>query len=74
MSRTATKTAALRGFARTRGYGYIVPPEWVFEDDRFSRADLDRPGLEAMRDLAVEGRIEAVLVLSPDRLSSKYAY
>ena len=27
-----------------------------------------------MRDLAAEGRIEAVLVLSPDRLSRKYAY
>ena len=31
-------------------------------------------GLEAVRDLAAEGRIEAVLVLSPDRLSRKYAY
>lgn len=28
----------------------------------------------AVRDLAAEGRIEAVLVLSPDRLSRKYAY
>ncbi len=51
-----------------------MPPEWVFEDDGFSGARLERPGLEAVRDLAAEGRIEAVLVLSPDRLSRKYAY
>ncbi len=68
----ASQTAALRECARKREY--IVPPEWVFEDDGFSGARLDRPGLEAVRDLAAEGRIEAVLVLSPDRLSRKYAY
>ena len=33
-----------------------------------------RPGLERIRDLVVEGQIQAVLVLSPDRLSRKYAY
>jgi DNA invertase Pin-like site-specific DNA recombinase len=33
-----------------------------------------RPGLEALRDLAAEGQIAAVLVYSPDRLSRKYAY
>ena len=68
----ASQTAALQTCAQERAY--IVPPEWVFEDDGFSGARLDRPGLEAVRDLAAEGRIEAVLVLSPDRLSRKYAY
>ena len=68
----ASQTAAVRECAQARAY--IVPPEWVFEDDGFSGARLDRPGLEAVRDLAAEGRIEAVLVLSPDRLSRKYAY
>ena len=33
-----------------------------------------RPGLERVRDLAAEGQIQAVLALSPDRLSRKYAY
>jgi hypothetical protein len=33
-----------------------------------------RPGLEALRDLAAQGEIEAVLVYAPDRLSRKYAY
>jgi DNA invertase Pin-like site-specific DNA recombinase len=68
----ASQTAALQACAQQRQYS--VPPEWVFEDDGVSGARLDRPGLEAVRDLAAEGRIEAVLVLSPDRLSRKYAY
>ena len=68
----ASQTDALRERARKRGY--VVPPEWVFEDDGYSGAHLDRPGLEAVRDLAAEGRLEAVLVFSPDRLSRKYAY
>ena len=50
-----------------------MPPEWVFEDDGFSGTRLDRPGLEAVRDLAAEGRIEAVLVLSSDRLGRRRA-
>jgi len=33
-----------------------------------------RPGLEAVRDLAAQGQITAVLVYAPDRLSRKYAY
>ena len=68
----ASQTAALQACAQERAY--LVPPAWVFEDDGCSGARLDRPGLEAVRDLAAEGRIEAVLVLSPDRLSRKYAY
>jgi site-specific DNA recombinase len=51
-----------------------VPAEWVFEDEGYSGAVLARPGLEALRDLAAEGQIVAVLIYSPDRLSRKYAY
>lgn len=46
----------------------------MFEDDGYSGAHLVRPGLEAIRDLAAQGQIEAVLLYSPDRLSRKYAY
>jgi site-specific DNA recombinase len=51
-----------------------VPKEWVFEDEGYSGASLERPGLERVRDLAAEGQIQVVLVYSPDRLSRKYAY
>src|ERR1700724_279358 len=68
----ASQTAALIEYAQKNGYA--VPPEWVFQDEGYSGAILARPGLEALRDLAAEGQILAVLVYSPDRLSRKYAY
>src|SRR5919109_5036081 len=67
-----SQTAALKEYAEN--HGYLVPAEWVFEDDGYSGASLVRPGLEAMRDLAAEGQIGAALVYAPDRLSRKYAY
>jgi len=68
----ASQTAVLKAFASSQGYS--VPVEWIFEDEGFSGATLVRPGLERVRDLVAEGQIQAVLVLSPDRLSRKYAY
>jgi site-specific DNA recombinase len=68
----ASQTAALIQFAETQGF--TVPKEWVFQDEGYSGSSLLRPGLEAIRDLAAEGHIEAVLIHSPDRLSRKYAY
>src|SRR5450631_3266214 len=68
----ASQTAALIEFARSRELE--VPKECVFEDEGYSGATLERPGLERVRDLAAEGQIQAVLVFSPDRLSRKYAY
>ncbi len=68
----ASQTADLKQYAQA--HGYLVPAEWVFEDDGYSGATLVRAGLEAVLDLAAQGQIEAVLVHSPDRLSRKYAY
>src|SRR5260221_10061992 len=68
----ASQTAALVEYARTNGY--VVPPEWVFQDEGYSGASLQRPGLEALRDLAAQGQMATVLIYSPDRLSRKYAY
>ena len=67
-----SQTAALKEYAQT--HDYLVPTEWVFEDEGYSGATLVRPGLEALRDLAARGEIQTVLVYSPDRLSRKYAY
>ncbi len=68
----ASQTTALIEFAKT--LNLEVPTAWIFEDDGYSGATLERPGLERVRDLAAEGQIQAVLVYSPDRLSRKYAY
>src|SRR6266700_617522 len=67
-----SQTAALIQYAETEGFA--VPKEWIFQDEGYSGASIVRPGLEAVRDLAAEGHIEAVLIHSPDRLSRKYAY
>jgi site-specific DNA recombinase len=45
-----------------------------FVDDGFSGARLDRPGLDALRDAADQGAVEAVWCLSPDRLARSFAY
>jgi site-specific DNA recombinase len=68
----ASQTAALIEFARS--HDLQVPKEWVFEDEGYSGATLERPGLERVRDLAAEGQIQVVLAYAPDRLSRKYAY
>ncbi|HTY83810.1 MAG TPA: recombinase family protein [Silvibacterium sp.] len=68
----ASQTASLIEFAKS--HDLEVPAEWVFEDEGFSGAVLERPGLERVRDLAAEGQIQVVLAYSPDRLSRKYAY
>jgi site-specific DNA recombinase len=68
----ASQTASLVEFARS--HDLEVPEEWVFEDEGYSGATLERPGLERVRDLAAEGQIQVVLAYAPDRLSRKYAY
>src|SRR5216684_8201440 len=68
----ASQTASLIEFAK--GHNLEVPKEWVFEDEGYSGATLERPGLERVRDLAAEGQIQVVLAYAPDRLSRKYAY
>ena len=67
-----SQSAALIEYAQSEGY--MVPEEWIFQDEGYSGASLVRPGLERLRDLAAEGQIEALLVYSPARLSRKYAY
>ena len=67
----ASQTEAL--LAHAERHGYHAAPDMVIEDDGFSGAVLERPGLERVRDLAAEGRIEAVPVHAPDRLSRRYA-
>jgi len=68
----ASQTASLIEFAKS--HELEVPQEWVFEDEGYSGATLQRQGLERVRDLAAEGQIQVVLAYSPDPLSRKYAY
>jgi len=68
----ASQLAALQ--ERAAVAGYTVPAEYVFCDEGFSGARLDRPALDRLRDLAAEGALAAVLIYAPDRLARQYAY
>jgi site-specific DNA recombinase len=54
--------------------GYRLSKEFYFLDQAVSGAQLARPSLDRLRDLAGEGLFETVLCLSPDRLSRQYAH
>ena len=58
--------------ARAHRDEHEVVQEYI--DDGHSGATLDRPGLDALRDAAERGLVEAVLCLCPDRLARSYAY
>ena len=68
----ASQTEALIAYAEE--HDYSVAPDMIIEDDGYTGAVLERPGLERVRDLAAEGRVDTVLVHAPDRLSRRYAY
>jgi site-specific DNA recombinase len=54
--------------------GLEFDPELSFVDDGYSGSSPIRPGLERLRDQAAAGAIDRLYILSPDRLSRKYAY
>ena len=67
-----SQTAALRELAEQREL--LVAEEFIFEDDGFSGASLQRPALERLRDRAFDGCFEVLLCHAPDRLARRYAY
>ncbi len=67
-----SQVAELERHAREKGYR--LSKEYYFLDQAVSGAQLARPALDRLRDLAGEGLFETVLCLSPDRLSRQYAH
>ena len=55
-------------------HGYELDADLVFTDDGFSGATLARPGLDALRDQAMMGTIDHILVLTPDRFARNHAH
>ncbi|HEX9597112.1 MAG TPA: recombinase family protein [Anaerolineales bacterium] len=55
-------------------------PEWclaeshIYRDDGYSGAQLNRPGLDRLRDHAALAGFELVLITAPDRLARKYVH
>lgn len=67
-----SQLAALR--LRISRDGMQIAPEMEFCDNGYSGADLIRPALERLRDLAATSSIDRIYVHSPDRLSRKMAH
>ena len=67
-----SQLATLRNWVGAEGHQ--LAEEHVFRDEGYSGARLDRPGLDALRDVIRDGAVELVAVLSPDRLARRYAY
>jgi site-specific DNA recombinase len=63
----ASQVAALE--QRLQQEELILDPELRFIDEGYSGSTLVRPGLERLRDAAVDGAIDRLYVHSPDRLA-----
>ena len=68
----ASQLASLHAHAEEHGYG--VDADLVFVDRGVSGTTLVRPALDALRDKAMLGAIDTVVVLCPDRLARKHAH
>jgi site-specific DNA recombinase len=67
-----SQLAAIEKFAAEKGLK--IDPDLIFAENGFTGTTLARPKLDALRDKAVAGEIDAILVLDPDRLARKQAH
>jgi site-specific DNA recombinase len=54
--------------------GERLPTENIFRDDGYSGANLNRPGLDRLRDRVKSGMLDRVLLTNPDRLARNYVH
>jgi site-specific DNA recombinase len=67
-----SQIAALR--QRIAADGFELHPDHGYVDDGCSGTDLQRRGLEQLRDAVAAGAVERIYVHAPDRLSRKHAH
>lgn len=67
-----SQVAALKDYATS--HHYSVEEDLIFCDAGVSGSTLERPALDGLRDHAVNGMIDTVLILCPDRLARKHAH
>ena len=68
----ASQLDALMAYAHA--HDYEISPHHIYLDESFRGASVDRPALDALRDAVAAGELEAMLILSPDRLARQFAY
>ena len=60
--------------AHLEAQGEQLRPEWIYRDDGYSGATLNRPGLDRLRDALRGTEVDRVLVTTPDRLARNYVH
>ena len=55
--------------AHVQAQGWQLVDENIFRDDGYSGANLNRPGLDRLRDRAAQRELDRVLITVPDRLA-----
>lgn len=63
---------AIKQYAKQNDY--TIMKEWMFRDEAEKGYLLERPGLDALRDLVIDGGPDIVIILDPDRLARKHMY
>lgn len=71
-STIASQLASLHAYMEEQGHE--LEADLIFTDDGFSGATLARPGLDTLRDHAMMGTIDQIVVLTPDRLARNHAH
>lgn len=59
---------------RANQQGLEIPEGWIFQDNGYSGSIIQRPALDALRDLVASGGPDVILMYHPDRLARKYVY
>jgi len=67
-----SQVAEIETYARL--HGHLLSPELYLLDRGVSGAQLARPALDRLRDLAAEGSFKVLLCLSPDRLARNFVH
>ena len=60
--------------AHVEQQGWTLTADDVFRDDGYSGASLRRPGLDRLRDIAANARLDRILITEPDRLARNYVH
>jgi site-specific DNA recombinase len=58
--------------AKAHAEGWTITPDYLYCDDGYSGARIDRPALDRLRDAAEKGEFQTVLVTAPDRLARRF--
>lgn len=68
----ASQVQSLKAYIHQQQWSLLHEHEFL--DEGISGGRLDRPGLDRLRDAARRGELDAVVILSPDRLARNYAH